>query len=106
MAPGSQRVQPHDRVTDVQLGARPLALARPSTPRSMLAAERQRPVEGRNRAVVATSTGQNIEAIEAVPGFEPGITAGRSRAAQALQVVPRSTVDQRVAVDPACPEGR
>jgi hypothetical protein len=90
----------------VELGPRPVALAQ-----SLDAAHEdvgtQAPdvtAEGGNGAVGSDQQGEDVEAIEAVPRFEPRVGArGRLHERQRLGAVPAMTVDAGTAFRVECP---
>lgn len=94
----SQRIEPHDRVADVQLGARPVALPQPvdAAYEDIGAQPPGITAERGNGAVRRDEERKDVETIEAIPRLEPRVESRRALdERKRFEAVPRVIVDQR-----------
>ena len=93
----AQRIEPHDRVADVQLRTRPLTFLQTvdAADDDVRAQTPEIAPEGGDGAIGRNEERENIEAIQSAPGFQPRIVACCAfDERQRLRTVPRMAVDE------------
>jgi hypothetical protein len=101
VTPSAERVQPHNRVADVQLGTGPVSLTQSVDAGDDDVRTKAPDVapEGGNGAVGRHEQRQDVEAIEALPRLEPGVGARSSfDQRKGIGAVPRVAIDPRTIV--------
>ena len=101
VTPPAQRIEPHDDLADVQLGARPVAFGETldAADENVRPEPTDVPAEGRDTAVGRDEQRKNVEAVEILRRLEPRVVARCAlHERECRRAVPSMTVDERHAV--------